>query len=317
MKSLAVRVLSDFGVDGIEPQAFGSRKARLALQLLALGAGQAVPAGVLIDALWDTAPPARPEDQLAVLMSRLRAVLGRDRIEHRDQGYLLHCDWLDATELAVLTREVEGRREAGHVMGAVAAARVALSLIRGDGPQPLPGEWAQLRQAELGRLTGRARLVAATALLEAGDWMAAADAAAAAAERDPYDEAALRLLLRAHVLGGRVAGALSLYASARERMADELGTDPSPETAALYTAILRGELTAPGPAASGVAGPGWPARPASFSSAGTTRWPAWRRSPRGPARPPRWSWWTARQASARRRCCGPGPGGAPRPGTRC
>ena len=76
---------------------------------------------MLIDALWETVPPTRPEDQLAVLMSRLRTVLGRDRIEHRDQGYLLHCDWLDATELAVLTREVEARREAGHVMGAVAA----------------------------------------------------------------------------------------------------------------------------------------------------------------------------------------------------
>ncbi len=178
-------------------------------------------------------------------MSRLRSVLGRDRIEHRDQGYLLHCDWLDATELAVLTREVEARREAGHVMGAVAAARVALSLIRGDGPQPLPGEWAQLRQAELERLISRARLAVATALLEAGDWMAAADAASAAAERDPYDEAALRVLLRANVMGGRVAGALASYASARARMADELGTDPSPETTALYTAILRGELTVP------------------------------------------------------------------------
>jgi DNA-binding SARP family transcriptional activator/tetratricopeptide (TPR) repeat protein len=259
VRSLAVRVLGDFGVDGIEPQALGSRKARLALQLIALGGGQAVPAGVLIDALWDTAPPARPEDQLAVLMSRLRSVLGRDRIEHRDQGYLLRCDWLDATELAVLTREVEARAEAGQVTGAVAAARVALSLIRGDGPRPLPGEWAQLRQAELERLIGRARLVAATALLEAGDWMAAADAASAAAERDPYDEAALRVLLRAHVLGGRVAGALSIYASARERLADELGTDPSPETAALYTAILRGEVAAPtrpGPAGAGPGGAG-------------------------------------------------------------
>ena len=257
MKSLAVRVLSDFGVDGIEPQAFGSRKARLALQLLAIAAGQAVPPDVLIDALWDTAPPARPEDQLAVLMSRLRSVLGRDRIEHRDHGYLLHCDWLDATELAMLTREVETRRETGHVMGAVAAARVALSLIRGDGPQPLPGEWAQLRHAELERLISRARLVAATALLEAGDWMAAADAASAAAERDPYDEAALRVLLRAYVMGGRVAGALATYATARERMADELGTDPSPETTALYTAILRGELTVPArpsPAAPGLVG---------------------------------------------------------------
>jgi DNA-binding SARP family transcriptional activator/tetratricopeptide (TPR) repeat protein len=257
MKSLAVRVLSDFGVDGIEPQALGSRKARLTLQMLAIAGGQAVPAGVLIDALWDTAPPARPEDQLSVLMSRLRSVLGRDRIEHRDHGYLLHCDWLDATELAMLTREVETRRETGHVMGAVAAARVALSLIRGDGPQPLPGEWAQLRQAELERLISRARLVAATALLEAGDWMAASDAAAAAAERDPYDEAALRVLLRGYVMGGRVAGALATYATARERMADELGIDPSPETTALYTAILRGELTVPdrpSPAARGLVG---------------------------------------------------------------
>ncbi len=68
MKSLAVRVLSDFGVDGIEPQALGSRKARLTLQMLAIAGGQAVPADVLIDALWDTAPPTRPEDQLAVLI---------------------------------------------------------------------------------------------------------------------------------------------------------------------------------------------------------------------------------------------------------
>jgi len=264
MKSLAVRVLGDFGVDGIEPQALGSRKARLALHLLALADGQAVPAGVLIDALWDDAPPARPEDQLAVLMSRLRSVLGRDRIEHRDQGYLLHRDWLDAAELAALTREVEARRQAGHLIGAVAAARVALSLIRGGGPQPLPGDWAQLRQAELERLAGRARLVAATALLEAGDWMAACDAAAAAIERDPYDEAALRVLLRGYVTGGRVAAALAAYAAARARLADDLGTDPSPETAALYTAILRGEsagpagagLTAPVPGGLVSAGPG-------------------------------------------------------------
>lgn len=58
MKSPSVRVLSDFTVDGVEPQAFGSKKARLALHLLALGAGQAVPASVLADALWGDTPPA-------------------------------------------------------------------------------------------------------------------------------------------------------------------------------------------------------------------------------------------------------------------
>ena len=247
MKSLAVRVLGDFGVDGVPPHTLGSRKARLALHLLALGRGQAVPSGVLIDAIWAEARPARPEDQLAVLVSRLRSVVGRDRIGHHDGGYQLHCDWLDAAELAVLTDEVDRRRAAGNVLGAAAAARVAVSLVRGDGPQPLPGEWALLRQAELDRLISRSRRVAAGALLDAGDWMAAADGAAAALEREPYDEAALRVLLRAYALGGRVAAALAAYASTRDRLADELGTDPSPETQALYTAILRGELTPPGP----------------------------------------------------------------------
>jgi DNA-binding SARP family transcriptional activator len=247
MKSLAVRVLSDFGVDGLEPRSLGSKKGRLALWLLALAGGQAVPSGVLIDALWGAAPPSRPDDQLAVLVSRLRSVLGRDRIEHRDGGYLLRCDWLDASELAALTQEADRRRSAGNVRGAAAAARVALSLLRGSGPPPAPGEWAQLRLAELERLISRARQVAASALLEAGDWMTAADAATAALERDGYDETALRVLLRAYVAGGRVAAALDAYARARDRFAEELGTEPSPETVTLFTAILRGELPAPPP----------------------------------------------------------------------
>jgi DNA-binding SARP family transcriptional activator len=247
MKSLALRVLSDFGVDGVEPQALGSRKGRLALCVLALAEGQVVPADVLVDTLWGDAPPAQPEDQLAVLVSRLRSVLGRDRIQHRDRGYLLVCDWLDASELAALAEEMDRRRGAGNVLGAAAAARVALSLLRGYGLPSVPGEWAQLRLAELDRLAGRARRVAATALFEAGDWMAAADAATAAVATDGYDEESLRILLRAYVAGGQVAAALAAYAQARERLAAELGTDPSPQTVALYTAILRGEVPAPPP----------------------------------------------------------------------
>ncbi|HWN63773.1 MAG TPA: AAA family ATPase, partial [Streptosporangiaceae bacterium] len=247
MKSLALRVLSDFGVDGVEPQALGSRKGRLALCVLALAEGQVVPADVLVDTLWGDAPPAQPEDQLAVLVSRLRSVLGRDRIQRRDRGYLLVCDWLDASELAALTQEMDRRRGAGNVLGAAAAARVALSLLRGYGLPSVPGEWAQLRLAELDRLAGRARRVAATALFEAGDWMAAADAATAAVATDGYDEESLRILLRAYVAGGQVAAALAAYAQARERLAAELGTDPSPQTVALHTAILRGEVPAPPP----------------------------------------------------------------------
>ncbi len=244
MTSLAVRLLGEFGIDGYAPAAFGSKKARLALQLLAMAQSDAVPSDVLVDALWGDAAPARPEDQLAVLMSRLRAVLGRERIDRRDGGYVLHYDWLDAVELSHLVAEMDRRRASGNLIGAAAAARIALSLLSHASPAPPPGEWAQLRRAAIDRLSARARLIAATALLDAGDWMAACDAATAALERDPYEESALRVLMRGFVLGGQTAAALAAYATSRERLADELGTDPSPETAALYTAILRGELPA-------------------------------------------------------------------------
>lgn len=242
MKSLAVRVLGDFAVDGIEPRALGSRKGRQALHLLALGGGRVVPSDVLADALWADAPPARPEEQISVLLSRLRSVLGHDRIEHRDGGYLLRCDWLDSAELAALVDEIGRRREARNVVGAASAARVALSLALGAAPAGVPGEWARQRLADLERLIGRARREAAEALLEVGDWTGATDAAAAALRDDPYDEAALRALLRAYVMGGQVAAALAAYATAAERLADDLGTDPAPETTALHSAVLRGEV---------------------------------------------------------------------------
>ncbi len=56
MKSLAIQVLSDFGVDGAPPQALGSRKARLALHLLALAQGNSLRSDVLVDALGGRAP---------------------------------------------------------------------------------------------------------------------------------------------------------------------------------------------------------------------------------------------------------------------
>ncbi|PZS32020.1 MAG: hypothetical protein DLM58_10510, partial [Pseudonocardiales bacterium] len=247
MQSLSVRVLGAFDVDGVEPQILGSRKARSLLRLLALARGQAVPADVLAAALWGDAQPAKPADQLSVLISRLRGVLGRDRLEHGDGGYRLRYDWLDADELAGLVQEIERRQRAGNLVGAAAASRVALSLIRGEVPaEQIDDAWVAGLLADLQRLLARACRLAAVALSAAGFWVEAADLSAAAIARDPYDEDSLRLLMSANVSGGRVASALAAYADARRRLADELGTDPSPETEALHAAILRGELTASG-----------------------------------------------------------------------
>ncbi len=48
--------------------------------------------------------------------------------------------------------------------------------------------------------------------------------------------------MRALDAAGRDNEALQLYQRTREALADELGTDPSPELSALHVALLRGEL---------------------------------------------------------------------------
>jgi len=251
MDKLAVRVLGDLHVDGVDPQSLGSRKGRALLWLLALGRGSAVPVDVLIDALWPDGAPSRPADQLAVLVSRLRAVLGRERIVRGDSGYRLVYDWLDLDELEAVTAETAARMSDGNRAGASSAGRVVASLLRDVSRPPEPaGEWVTTQLAALERDVARCRRTAASALLAGGAWLDAADLAADALAADAFDEHALRMLMRANVAGGRTATALASYAAARRMLTDELGTDPSPDTEALHEAILRGELSPTHPASS-------------------------------------------------------------------
>ena len=243
MDKLAVRALGDLDVDGVDLQTLGSRKGRLLLWLLALGRGSPVAVDSLVDALWPDGAPSRPGDQLAVLVSRLRAVLGRDRITRTDSGYRLVYDWLDLDELDAVTTETAERLSEGNLTGAAAAARVVVALLRDAGHAPdTSSSWVTLHVTAVGRDVTRARATAGAALLAGGDWLGAVDLAAAALSVDPFDEASLRLLMRANVAGGRSGMALAAYAAARVRLLEELGTDPSRETEDLHQTILRGEV---------------------------------------------------------------------------
>ncbi|GAB3906684.1 hypothetical protein GCM10027612_78410 [Microbispora bryophytorum subsp. camponoti] len=58
----------------------------------------------------------------------------------------------------------------------------------------------------------------------------------------PLREGFVAALMRALAEAGRAAEALTVYQRTRERLAEELGSDPSAELSALHTALLRGEL---------------------------------------------------------------------------
>jgi DNA-binding SARP family transcriptional activator/tetratricopeptide (TPR) repeat protein len=247
--ALSVRVLGELSIDGVDAGTLADRKARLMLRHLALVGGRPVTASALVDALWGDAPPARPADQVAVLASRLRRALGREAIVHGDDGYRLRYDWLDLDELGTVLAEAERRHAEGNAAGAVAAARIALSLVRGPLPEPgTDADWVRAAYAAAQRLVRRTRHVAASSMLATGDWLDALDLATADALADPYDEDAVRLVMKANVLGGRPALALAAYAALRDVLAEDLGTDPAAETNDLHTAVLRGDAVVPAPA---------------------------------------------------------------------
>jgi len=242
VSALAVRVLGELTVDGFD-LALLDRKARGLLLLLALSRGRPVPVDAAVEALWGDHPPRRPGDQVAVLASRVRRLLGRERVQRTDQGYRLCADWIDLTELDAVVQEAERRQAAGETGAAAAASRAALALLRG--PVPAVREeatWAGGERAAATRLVHRARRVAATGLLTAGDWRDALELASADLLADPLDEQAARTTMRCHAAAGRPAQALAVYAELRATLADQLGTDPATETADLHTAILRGDL---------------------------------------------------------------------------
>jgi DNA-binding SARP family transcriptional activator len=236
-------VLGGFAVEGLEERALGTRKARLLLKRLAVAGGRAVSAEELAAAVWGDDLPRNPADQVSVLVSRLRAVLGSDRLPRSDAGYCLAADWFDLLELEKSVAEIEERLRSGETAAALAAAHVTFRLAAGVLLPEEDGDWVDAARPRAERLVARARQLAAEAALGAGEFGAARAAGQAVLDVDPYDEAALRLVMRSDALAGRPGAALAAYAAVRLRLCEDLGVDPAPETESLHTAIVRGELS--------------------------------------------------------------------------
>ena len=249
--ALRVRLLGRFEVEGIEASTLGSRKGRTLLKRLALDAGTPLSVDALTDVLWpDNAAPARPADQVSVLVSRLRRTLGQDAIAFADGSYTLRVDWIDVDELRNRVEEAERRFGDGSAALARGAAAAALALVRGALlAEDLDEPWTESSRASVDRLVTRARHIAAEAALASGFATEAGEHASEALLANPYDEAALRLLMKAHVASGRAALALAAYADTAAHVAEELGVDLDPQTQELHLAVLRGDASSAPPAA--------------------------------------------------------------------
>src|SRR5262245_2574073 len=226
------------GDDG--PIAIGGPKQRLVLAHLLLQANTTVPTDRLTDAIWGETPPETARATLQTYVSRLRGLLGSERIDSQPPGYRFNAvpEELDIFRFETLLKEA--REDALGPKASLDAFDEALELWRGpaladlaDEPS-LSGEIVRLDEL---RLQATEEKIA----LELG----------LGQQRDAVLE--LEILTRAHPLRERLWGELMLslyradrqadallaFEQARSILAEELGVDPSHELQALRERILR------------------------------------------------------------------------------
>jgi predicted ATPase/DNA-binding SARP family transcriptional activator len=229
-------------------------RVRALLARLALDAGRDVSPAVLIDAVWDDAPPGDASHALQALVSRLRRVLDPGgELVSGTAGYRLQVDptAVDALRFERLTAEGAAALRDGDPARAATILRDALALWRG----PALGELADTQRFATAagsrlddlRLAATAdRIEAELALGAGGELVAELDALTAA---HPLHERLAGQRLRALAAAGRSADALEAYEALRVRLDAELGAVPSPELQAAQLAIVTAAPTVAAPVA--------------------------------------------------------------------
>ncbi|MGE5245438.1 MAG: AfsR/SARP family transcriptional regulator [Betaproteobacteria bacterium] len=237
----AGRALSDAALAG--------RQGRLLLAFLGTRRTQPVSKAQVIDAVWGERTPPSAETAINALVSKLRAAMRRLGFPApygvaTDLGtyqFVISSPWIDVEEARTMIDRAEGALRRNLTSEAWPSANVAATIAR----QPfLPDEdhpWVQQQRAHLQRVMRRALLVLSAVSVRNGEHELGIQHAADALAAEPFDETACQALMRAHAAAGNRAEALRIFANCRKLFRDELGAEPSEQTAAVFLEILRAQ----------------------------------------------------------------------------
>ncbi|MBK3547943.1 AfsR/SARP family transcriptional regulator, partial [Streptomyces sp. MBT60] len=216
----------------------GGARLRALLTVLALRPGRTVPAGVLVDEVWDGDPPADAAGALQALIGRLRRALGHSAVESVAGGYRLAAppDAVDLHRFERLAGEGSRALENGDAADALAVLGEALALWSGPALADLPDRTAAASRWEARRLDARRAVLGA--LLALGRPGEALPELAVLCDAHPLDEPLQVLRIRALRDAGRPAEALAAYEEVRTLLDDRLGTAPGPALRALHAELL-------------------------------------------------------------------------------
>jgi DNA-binding SARP family transcriptional activator/tetratricopeptide (TPR) repeat protein len=230
---------------------------RALLAALLLHTGTPISADTLAEVVWDGTPPAGADVTLRSYVLRLRRTLGRRaaaRVLTRYPGYLIEAsdEEVDLLRFRSLTQEAGAALRAGHCVRTWDLLTEGLGLWRG---KPLVDVPSEVMHRDLLPELERERLEATEWRVDAGLRLGRHSELVpelwSLVDREPLRERLHCQLMLALARCGRQAEALEAYQSARETLAEQLGTDPGIELRELHQRILTADpsLAPPEPAA--------------------------------------------------------------------
>ncbi|WP_327068673.1 AfsR/SARP family transcriptional regulator [Kitasatospora sp. NBC_01302] len=231
-----------------QPLALGSPQQQAVLTALLLHRGRPVTTQELVDGLWGDRPPPQAVAALRTYISRLRSVIEPGRevrkpaellISVRD-GYALRIpdESLDLAVFDARCAEAATARQAGQPEAAHQVMTSALELWSGQPLSGIPGPYADSQRQRLVEHQVAAREERCTIALEIDLHADIVAELSSLSSEHPLRERLRELLMLALYRCGRQAEALSVYATTRKLLIDELGVEPGTALAAMHARIL-------------------------------------------------------------------------------
>ena len=223
-------------------QALAGAQARLLFAHLVLHRLRASSHHELIAALWPEPPPAA-DSALYALVSRLRRVVGAQRIEGRGDLRLVLAEdaWIDVEAARAAVHRAESAVAQEDWPDAWVAGRIAQHIAARPLLPGVDALWVEEQRRDLeGTYLRSLELAALASLRVGGSELDTAERTARALIREaPYRESGYRYLMEALAARGNAAEALRVYESLRVLLTEELGTAPSRATQEAHRALLR------------------------------------------------------------------------------
>jgi DNA-binding SARP family transcriptional activator/tetratricopeptide (TPR) repeat protein len=219
----------------------GHARQRYVLAVLLVEANRALSVDQLVDRLWPGHRPRHPRDTVYRYLSLLRKSLSPVRHEvsivRQSGSYRLDVD-VASIDLHRFRQSVARARTADDDSQAVALYEQAIGLWQGEAFGAVDLPWLNAVRETLNNERLAAELELTDLRLRHGHHTQLLPRLAELADNHPLDEQIAGQLMLALYRSGRQAQALEHYRQLRNRLVDELGTDPGPLLQRLNQQIL-------------------------------------------------------------------------------